>query len=78
MKETHTSLREVQATLLSFISADTILIGHGLETDLCALKVTFTSFFLTSFTPYFPFLTLLISQHLCVAILGKTTNLKTE
>ncbi|KAM8760993.1 uncharacterized protein AB9X84_008854 isoform 2-T2 [Acanthopagrus schlegelii] len=34
-----TSLREVQETLLSFISADTILIGHGLETDLCALKL---------------------------------------
>ncbi|XP_045890880.1 RNA exonuclease 1 homolog isoform X2 [Micropterus dolomieu] len=33
-----TSLREVQETLLSFINADTILIGHGLETDLCALK----------------------------------------
>ncbi|XP_019111228.2 RNA exonuclease 1 homolog isoform X2 [Larimichthys crocea] len=35
----HTSLREVQETLMSFISADTILIGHGLETDLCALKL---------------------------------------
>ncbi|XP_073322012.1 uncharacterized protein [Pagrus major] len=34
-----TSLREVQETLLSFISADTILIGHGLETDFCALKL---------------------------------------
>ncbi|XP_039658735.1 RNA exonuclease 1 homolog isoform X3 [Perca fluviatilis] len=34
-----TSLTEVQETLLSFISADTILIGHGLETDLCALKL---------------------------------------
>ncbi|XP_030272373.1 RNA exonuclease 1 homolog isoform X3 [Sparus aurata] len=40
VKGNHTSLREVQETLLSFISADTILIGHGLETDLCALKVT--------------------------------------
>ncbi|XP_035864920.1 RNA exonuclease 1 homolog isoform X3 [Sander lucioperca] len=34
-----TSLTEVQETLLSFISADTILIGHGLEMDLCALKL---------------------------------------
>ncbi|XP_044051335.1 RNA exonuclease 1 homolog isoform X3 [Siniperca chuatsi] len=39
VKGNHTSLREVQETLLSFISADTILIGHGLETDLCALKL---------------------------------------
>ncbi|XP_074525909.1 uncharacterized protein LOC141790140 [Halichoeres trimaculatus] len=39
VKDTHTSLREVQATLLSFINADTILIGHSLETDLCALKL---------------------------------------
>ncbi|XP_042276575.1 RNA exonuclease 1 homolog [Thunnus maccoyii] len=39
VKGNHTSLREVQATLLSFINADTILIGHGLETDLCALKL---------------------------------------
>ena len=44
MKGNHTSLREVQQTLLSFISADTVLIGHGLETDLCALKVTTTLF----------------------------------
>ncbi|XP_008304339.1 uncharacterized protein LOC103375798 [Stegastes partitus] len=39
VKGTHTSLREVQETLLSFISADTVLIGHGLETDLCLLKL---------------------------------------
>uniref|UniRef100_A0A3B4VJ77 RNA exonuclease 1 homolog n=1 Tax=Seriola dumerili TaxID=41447 RepID=A0A3B4VJ77_SERDU len=39
VKGNNTSLREVQETLLSFISADTILIGHGLETDLCALKL---------------------------------------
>ncbi|KAL6114778.1 uncharacterized protein ACO6RY_05461 [Pungitius sinensis] len=39
VKGNRTSLREVQETLLSFISADTILIGHGLETDLCALKL---------------------------------------
>ncbi|KAM9858576.1 RNA exonuclease 1 homolog [Aulostomus maculatus] len=34
-----TSLTEVQKTLLSFVSANTILIGHGLEKDLCALKL---------------------------------------
>ncbi|XP_026178439.2 RNA exonuclease 1 homolog isoform X3 [Mastacembelus armatus] len=39
VKGIHTSLREVQETLLSFIHADTILIGHGLEADLCALKL---------------------------------------
>uniref|UniRef100_A0A8C5NDU9 RNA exonuclease 1 homolog n=1 Tax=Gouania willdenowi TaxID=441366 RepID=A0A8C5NDU9_GOUWI len=39
MKGNYPSLKEVQNTLLSFISADTILIGHGLETDLCLLKV---------------------------------------
>ncbi|KAG5841518.1 hypothetical protein ANANG_G00200360 [Anguilla anguilla] len=33
------SIRDVQEVLLSFISADTILIGHGLEKDLCALKL---------------------------------------
>ncbi|XP_076007239.1 uncharacterized protein LOC143001493 [Genypterus blacodes] len=35
----HTSFKEVQQTLLGFINADTILIGHGLETHLCALKL---------------------------------------
>lgn len=44
MKGNHTSLREVQDQLLSFINADTILIGHSLETNLCALKVTTISF----------------------------------
>ncbi|XP_037115907.1 RNA exonuclease 1 homolog isoform X2 [Syngnathus acus] len=39
MKDNQMTLAEVQKTLLSFISADTILIGHGLETDLCALKL---------------------------------------
>uniref|UniRef100_A0AAV2MQR4 Exonuclease domain-containing protein n=1 Tax=Knipowitschia caucasica TaxID=637954 RepID=A0AAV2MQR4_KNICA len=32
-------LKEVQDTLLSFISADTVLIGHSLETDLSVLKL---------------------------------------
>lgn len=40
LKGNNTSLREVQETLMSFINADTILIGHGLEKALCALKVT--------------------------------------
>lgn len=44
MKGNHTSLREVQDKLLDFINADTILIGHGLETNLCALKVITISF----------------------------------
>lgn len=33
------SLTEVQSDLLDFIHADTILIGHGLENDLRALKI---------------------------------------
>ncbi|XP_006869047.1 PREDICTED: RNA exonuclease 1 homolog [Chrysochloris asiatica] len=36
---TSISLRDVQAVLLSMLSADTILIGHSLESDLLALKV---------------------------------------
>ncbi|XP_072533315.1 uncharacterized protein [Salminus brasiliensis] len=39
VKGSSSSLRDVQAVLLSFISADTILVGHGLENDLCALKL---------------------------------------
>ncbi|XP_057687868.1 RNA exonuclease 1 homolog isoform X2 [Corythoichthys intestinalis] len=39
VRDVQTSLAEVQKTLLSFISTETILIGHGLETDLCALKL---------------------------------------
>ncbi|XP_047197292.1 RNA exonuclease 1 homolog isoform X2 [Hippoglossus stenolepis] len=39
VKGNYTSVREVQETLQSFISADTILIGHGLEADLCGLKL---------------------------------------
>nr|KAF6349930.1 RNA exonuclease 1-like protein [Myotis myotis] len=37
--DTSISLRDVQAVLLSMFSADTILIGHSLESDLLALKV---------------------------------------
>ncbi|XP_067298792.1 RNA exonuclease 1 homolog isoform X2 [Pseudorasbora parva] len=39
VKGTSSSLRDIQAVLLSFINADTILIGHGLENDLVALKI---------------------------------------
>ncbi|XP_049643870.1 RNA exonuclease 1 homolog [Suncus etruscus] len=39
LADTSTSLRDVQAVLLSMLSADTILIGHSLESDLLALKV---------------------------------------
>ncbi|KAG7276691.1 hypothetical protein CRUP_006870 [Coryphaenoides rupestris] len=34
------SLGEVQQTLLRFVSAETVLVGHGLETHLCSLKVS--------------------------------------
>ncbi|XDV15245.1 hypothetical protein PO909_015369 [Leuciscus waleckii] len=39
VKGTSSSLRDVQAVLLSFINADTILIGHGLENDLASLRI---------------------------------------
>ena len=34
-----TTIRDVQAVLLSMFSAKTILLGHSLESDLKALKV---------------------------------------
>ncbi|XP_035699271.1 RNA exonuclease 1 homolog [Branchiostoma floridae] len=34
-----TSIRDVQAVLLSMFSADTILLGHSLESDLLSLKI---------------------------------------
>ena len=34
-----TTLREVQAVLLSIIHEDTVLLGHSLESDLKSLKV---------------------------------------
>lgn len=40
LADTSISLRDVQAVLLSLFSADTILIGHSLESDLLALKVS--------------------------------------
>ncbi|XP_009464474.1 PREDICTED: uncharacterized protein LOC104013669 [Nipponia nippon] len=39
LKNTTTSLRDVQAILLNLFSADTILIGHSLENGLFALKL---------------------------------------
>lgn len=33
------TLRDVQAVLLSMFSAESILVGHSLESDLLALKV---------------------------------------
>lgn len=40
VKNSSFSLQDVQAELLSFVSETTILVGHGLENDLCALKVS--------------------------------------
>ncbi|KAG8595476.1 hypothetical protein GDO81_001530 [Engystomops pustulosus] len=39
LKKITTSIRDVQAIMLNLFSADTILIGHGLENDLMALKL---------------------------------------
>ncbi|XP_035166690.1 RNA exonuclease 1 homolog isoform X5 [Oxyura jamaicensis] len=39
LKNTTTTLQDVQAILLNLFSADTILIGHSLENDLFALKL---------------------------------------
>lgn len=39
LENTTISLRDVQAVLLSMFSADSILIGHSLESDLFALKL---------------------------------------
>ncbi|XP_076977399.1 RNA exonuclease 1 homolog isoform X2 [Tamandua tetradactyla] len=39
LADTSITLRDVQAVLLSMLSASTILIGHSLESDLLALKV---------------------------------------
>lgn len=38
------TLRDVQAVLLSMFSAESILIGHSLESDLLALKVGLLQF----------------------------------
>lgn len=39
LESTTITLRDVQAVLLNMFSADSILIGHSLESDLFALKV---------------------------------------
>ncbi|EDV26268.1 uncharacterized protein TRIADDRAFT_63711 [Trichoplax adhaerens] len=39
MEGINVTLRDVQATLLSYINGDTILVGHGLEHDLLVLKL---------------------------------------
>jgi RNA exonuclease 1 len=39
MEDVQTSLRDVQAVLLSLFTDKTILMGHSLESDLTALKV---------------------------------------
>lgn len=52
------TLRDVQAVLLSMFSAESILIGHSLESDLLALKVScfFTEENLKQFHfSFFPF-----------------------
>ena len=48
------NLKEVQNDLLGFINADTILVGHGLENDLRALKIIHGTILDTSVVfPYF-------------------------
>lgn len=39
LENTTITLRDVQAVLLSMFSAESILLGHSLESDLLALKV---------------------------------------
>uniref|UniRef100_A0A6I8P484 RNA exonuclease 1 homolog n=1 Tax=Ornithorhynchus anatinus TaxID=9258 RepID=A0A6I8P484_ORNAN len=43
LRNTCITLRDVQAVLLNMFSADTILIGHSLESDLFALKLIHTT-----------------------------------
>lgn len=47
-KRQYKSLKDVQNDLMGFINADTILIGHGLENDLRALKIIHTKVIDTS------------------------------
>ena len=42
LDNTTITLRDVQAVLLSMFSAESILLGHSLESDLLALKVLST------------------------------------
>ena len=58
-----TTIREVQAVLLSMIHKDTILVGHSLESDLKATKVlTVVCIKIARNLPYFLFFTLLFEQ----------------
>ncbi|XP_049566986.1 uncharacterized protein LOC101276190 [Orcinus orca] len=43
LKDTKTSIRDVQATMLNMFSTDTVLIGHSFECSLYALKLIHTS-----------------------------------
>ena len=43
LRDVSTTIREVQAVLLSMIHKDTILVGHSLESDLKATKVIWNS-----------------------------------
>lgn len=43
LHDVSTTIREVQAVLLSMIHKDTILVGHSLESDLKATKVIWNS-----------------------------------
>ncbi|KAJ8285229.1 hypothetical protein GJAV_G00024440 [Gymnothorax javanicus] len=52
LKGSTSSIRDVQEILLSFVSEDTILIGHSLEKDLCALKLLHSS--VVDLTAVFP------------------------
>lgn len=40
LEDCKTTIRDVQAALLTRFSSRTVLIGHSLESDLVALKVT--------------------------------------
>ncbi|XP_012258318.2 uncharacterized protein LOC105687332 isoform X2 [Athalia rosae] len=43
LSKSHKTLRDVQSDLMGFLNADTILIGHGLENDLKALRILHTT-----------------------------------
>ncbi|XP_056376826.1 RNA exonuclease 1 homolog isoform X2 [Hyla sarda] len=71
LKDVTTSIRDVQAIMLNLFSADTILIGHGLENDLTALKLIHDTVVDTSIVfphrlglPYKRALRSLIADHL--------------
>ncbi|XP_069820396.1 RNA exonuclease 1 homolog isoform X2 [Dendropsophus ebraccatus] len=71
LKNITTSIRDVQAIMLNLFSADTILVGHGLENDLTALKLIHDTVVDTSIVfphrlglPYKRALRSLIADHL--------------